>query len=1243
MNREMLRPSVHCSVPEPEMSIFSLSWARQLRTWILALVCACSGGLAFAQPSNGGFESGDFTGWIKSNYSNPGLTGTPPFSGANIVRNSPGTMSDLTFIRTAGTDPSVALNFPLFGTYCAVVNFGGAGTNANSLKQTFSLTAGMVDPADNLIHVRFAFAPVLENPPHSPEGQPYFYVGLTDNDAAGAVLYDNLNFAQAAGIWVAGGGYVFTDWQVKDITLPLSSLGHSVSIEFIGAGCSAGGHEGHLYVDGLSNTYQIQGLWVSGVADKTLVNPGDTITYTYTVRNDSTVTQNNVSLTATVPAQTTFSASSGLGAIGALAPGATHIASLTVTVNAGATGHIVHDDYFTSSTESPKLYGSTLTTPLMGLPTDLQATLTAGAAACNQVQFQLTAHNAGPSVATAAQATLPLPANATFVSASSSQGSAVGANPVVAHFGDLASGSSATLTVVVSFSSGTSMSTTGTVAGNFVDSTPANDSASATFTSTAALALGASPTGGSILVGNTFTFNVSSTNGWGSPTHQWYLGTSGDLSNPISGATSASYTTPVQNVVGSYSYWARISDACGHVDSAAAVLTVFNTHTVLASSGGNGTALPATQTITHGDPATATFTPSGGYHLGALSDTTTQVGGTSQSPASPLVNRSQAVTYTINPLNADHTLAATFARNQYTLGASAGANGSVFSGGTQTGILDGDNAGPVVFRPSPGYHVTSLAVQLTDYTGTVTNTTVNSALPVDRSQDFTYTPASVHGDLVIVASFAINQYTITASTGAHGWAVTGGSQTVPHGSDATKVLIRPNPGYHLVSITVQTTDYTGAVNSTTLPTGHPLNRTMDFEYTPRNVQADYLITCAYAINVYTISVQVDSNGSGAPSIQTVNHGDSAALVLTPRSGYHVKGYRTHQTDYSGISEWLRDTAVPSPINASRSFPTELTAVMGDLTIVGIYEINTYTVTGQAAAGGKVLGAAVQTVTHGGSASLVFQADPGLRVATVSGCFGTPYLGGGGILGSYTYQAGPVTSDCMVTATFAPYNLIIIPSAGAHGSISPSSVQSVLPGASSGFVITPDSGYRIADVRIDGRSIGVLSSYTFSAVQGDHTISVIFDQVGRFSIATNPGNMGNITPTVAFADPGGCAKVVITPDRGYHVADVKVDGVSKGALTEVDFANITAHHLVEPSFAPNLHWIKPQAATHGSITPAANQSVPYDQRFTITVTPDPGYEVEDLLIDGRSVGRKLEHILTNVRADHTVQVKFRPLP
>ena len=89
-----------------------------------------------------------------------------------------------------------------------------------------------------------------------------------------------------------------------------------------------------------------------------------------------------------------------------------------------------------------------------------------------------------------------------------------------------------------------------------------------------------------------------------------------------------------------------------------------------------------------------------------------------------------------------------------------------------------------------------------------------------------------------------------------------------------------------------------------------------------------------------------------------------------------------------------------------------------------------------------------------------------------------YTGGGG---------GAYDSRCTIRA-----------SAGANGSITPGGNVSVRTGSDQAFLITPDEGYAISDVRIDGRSIGAVMRYTFENVRSAHTIEASFTAASTFA-------------------------------------------------------------------------------------------------------------------------------------------------
>jgi hypothetical protein len=81
----------------------------------------------------------------------------------------------------------------------------------------------------------------------------------------------------------------------------------------------------------------------------------------------------------------------------------------------------------------------------------------------------------------------------------------------------------------------------------------------------------AHPQSQTILSGQTANLSVIAS-GTVPLSYQWYRGSSGDISNPISGATLGGYTTPA--LTQTTSYWVRLSNSCGYADSNAAAITV---------------------------------------------------------------------------------------------------------------------------------------------------------------------------------------------------------------------------------------------------------------------------------------------------------------------------------------------------------------------------------------------------------------------------------------------------------------------------------------------------------------------------------------------------------------------------------------------------------------------------------------------------------------------------------------------
>lgn len=94
--------------------------------------------------------------------------------------------------------------------------------------------------------------------------------------------------------------------------------------------------------------------------------------------------------------------------------------------------------------------------------------------------------------------------------------------------------------------------------------------------------------------------------------------------------------------------------------------------------------------------------------------------------------------------------------------------------------------------------------------------------------------------------------------------------------------------------------------------------------------------------------------------------------------------------------------------------------------------------------------------------------------------------------------GTVISDEVELTVLWPYipdipEYVITATAGEHGEISPSGDVYVYDYNDQTFEITPDEGYEIDTLKVDGKAVDITTSYTFKIVDTNHTIEATFKQ------------------------------------------------------------------------------------------------------------------------------------------------------
>jgi hypothetical protein len=335
-------------------------------------------------------------------------------------------------------------------------------------------------------------------------------------------------------------------------------------------------------------------------------------------------------------------------------------------------------------------------------------------------------------------------------------------------------------------------------------------------------------------------------------------------------------------------------------------------------------------------------------------------------------------------------------------------------------------------------------------------------------------------------------------------------------------------------------------------------------------------------------------------------------------------------------------------NAINKFFRELSfikiGIIGGMLAIGIFFANsamaaTYSVNVSAVGNGSVTPSGIFSANYGDSLSFMVMPDPGNHISSVlvNGInIGTPT--------SFFYTF--ITSDLTIIANFAPDAATnnITATAGTNGSIAPSGITSVNFGANQTYTITPNIGYTINNVLIDGDAIGPVSSYQFNNVMIDHTIEATFTSgLSSISITSSASAGGTISPLgVITISPAGSQIYMITPNVGYHIVEVIVDGVSQGVLPTYTFSNVNISHTISATFAADSFTITSTAGANGIISPLGPTAVVANGSQVYAITPNTNYSITDVLVDGTSVGAVSTYTFNNVLANHTISATFSPM-
>ena len=192
------------------------------------------------------------------------------------------------------------------------------------------------------------------------------------------------------------------------------------------------------------------------------------------------------------------------------------------------------------------------------------------------------------------------------------------------------------------------------------------------------------------------------------------------------------------------------------------------------------------------------------------------------------------------------------------------------------------------------------------------------------------------------------------------------------------------------------------------------------------------------------------------------------------------------------------------------------------------------------------------------------------------------------------------------------------------------------------------------VSINGQALSTGGSATV-AIPNSGTTDIVVEigtKTYTLTIPRNSGTGGGATSyTLTFDTNGGSAIAPITQDYGTAItapADPTKTGYTFAGWTPAIPATMPAENLTVTaqwrynggrSSGYSYYTTKAAAGTGGSISPSGNVSVREGADQTFTITPDKGYVVSNVKIDGKSIGAVKSYTFENVRRTHTIEVIF----
>ena len=442
---------------------------------------------------------------------------------------------------------------------------------------------------------------------------------------------------------------------------------------------------------------------------------------------------------------------------------------------------------------------------------------------------------------------------------------------------------------------------------------------------------------------------------------------------------------------------------------------------------------------------------------------------------------------------------------------------------------------------------------------------------------------NVTGNRTLVANFALNTYSITATADPTAGGTVTGAGTYNHGASCT-LTATANTGYTFVNWTK---------NGTQVST--------NASYTFTVSEAGSYVA-HFSLNSYNVTATANPTAGGTVSgAGEYNHGASCTLTATANTGYT-------------FTNWTENGSVVSS-NANYTF-----TVTGNRTLVANFTLNTYTVATAAnpAAGGTVSGAG--EYNHGESCTVTATANTGYTFSN--------WTENGTVVSTNSSYTFTVEGNRNLVANFSNITYTITVSANPSNSGTATGGGTYNHGQSCTVIATSADGYTFTNWTENGSVVSTNANYTFT-VTGDRALVANFEEQApdtyNINVSPNPNVGGTVTGGGNYMEGEQCT-VTATANNGYTFVQWTENGNQVSTDASYTFT-VAGNRTLVAEFQIQSYTISATVnpSNSGVITGVGDYE--YGQSCTLVATANEGYTFTNWTEDGNVVSTNANYIFT----------------